>query len=1108
MFIAVAFSSRISHRSQSPRFPVYILLLFILTGLSIPAGATPQTYFEDFTTTTYKDPVQTTADWNTTLGELRLPPFVPTLTGSYDAPVDGFSDVAVSGDHAFVADGSIGLQVMDISNPSNPVLAGSYDVPNDASSVAVAGNYAFVAGGESGLYVIDISDPSNPVLAGNFDTPDNAYGVAVSGNHAFVGDVASGLLVIDISDPSNPVITGICDTPGLAAGVAVAGDHAFVADIEEGLQVIDISDPSNPVLAGSYDTPGYAYRVAVSGDHAFVADYGGGLQVIDISDPSNPVLAGNYDTPDYAYGVAVSGNLAFVVDYFGGLLIIDISDPSNPVLADSYDTIGCRGVAISGNLAFVANGNQGLQVINICQPTSPVLVGAHNTSSDAVGVVVAGDHAYMADLDDGLQVIDISDPSSPVLAGSYDTPGWASGVAVSGNLAFVADRESGLQVIDISDPSNPVLDGSWDEPGFTVYRVAVSGNLAIVTDYEGGLMVIDISDPSNPVLVGIRYTVPGNGALGVAVSGDHAFVARAELGLEVIDISDPTNPAVAGICDTPSWAYGITVAGDHAFVADGGSGLQVIDISDPSNPVLAGSCDTPVNAYGVSVSGNHAFVADTESGLQVIDISDPSNPVLAGSYNTPNVALGVAIAGEHAFVADYDGGLKVIQVYQHEVGISDGVGQSLAVDGASDAIARIRLTSLESESPTWDLSADGGANWIAFTPDGLWTRIAAPGDDLLWRTTHTWSPGVNPTVSELTIEWLNECGPISSISDVPGDQGGWVRLNFTRSGYDFVEELDLPVTGYQVYRRVDDQRSTMRILEEGRIPSGRELAGTMLASFEPEMIRSLDDRDYLLGGDSGRGEFPPGTWEIVANVFAAQQESYTVAVPTLADSTAQGGIAWSVHFVSTHTTTPSIWFASAPDSGYSVDNLAPAVPTGLLYSESDVLEWDAAPEPDFAYYVVYGSENPGHDPMATLLGYSVDPNYDVSAWSFVYYHVTNADEAGNESEAASIQRPVSSAPVEDRVPEQFAFNAPQPSLFRSQTLLGFNLPRAETIELMVCDITGRQVRRLASGMYGAGYHRLTWDGVNDHGQQVDPGVYFARIRAGNNVASRRLLRIQ
>ncbi|MCP3985539.1 MAG: hypothetical protein GY723_14205, partial [bacterium] len=82
----------------------------LLATLALPlllAPASQAQYAEDFTTTTYEDTLSTSADWNTTDGELKLFPFVPTLAGSYDTPGQAWK-VAVAGDHVYVADDANG----------------------------------------------------------------------------------------------------------------------------------------------------------------------------------------------------------------------------------------------------------------------------------------------------------------------------------------------------------------------------------------------------------------------------------------------------------------------------------------------------------------------------------------------------------------------------------------------------------------------------------------------------------------------------------------------------------------------------------------------------------------------------------------------------------------------------------------------------------------------------------------------------------------------------------------------------------------------------------------------------------------------------------------
>ena len=70
--------------------------------------------------------------------------------------------VTVSSNHAYVADYSgTGLQVVDVSNPSMPTNAGTYSGLPYATELAVSGNYAFIADSNYGFQIVDMSDLEN-----------------------------------------------------------------------------------------------------------------------------------------------------------------------------------------------------------------------------------------------------------------------------------------------------------------------------------------------------------------------------------------------------------------------------------------------------------------------------------------------------------------------------------------------------------------------------------------------------------------------------------------------------------------------------------------------------------------------------------------------------------------------------------------------------------------------------------------------------------------------------------------------------------------------------------------------------------------------------------
>jgi subtilisin family serine protease len=69
----------------------------------------------------------------------------------------------------------------------------------------------------------------------------------------------------------------------------------------------------------------------------------------------------------------------------------------------------------------------------------------------------------------------------------------------------------------------------------------------------------------------------------------------------------------------------------------------------------------------------------------------------------------------------------------------------------------------------------------------------------------------------------------------------------------------------------------------------------------------------------------------------------------------------------------------------------------------------------------------------------------------------------------------------------------QPNPFTGRTDFSVQLPAAGSIDLRVFDNSGRVVRTFAGGSAVTAQARITWDGRNDDGQTVAPGVYFYRV---------------
>ena len=69
----------------------------------------------------------------------------------------------------------------------------------------------------------------------------------------------------------------------------------------------------------------------------------------------------------------------------------------------------------------------------------------------------------------------------------------------------------------------------------------------------------------------------------------------------------------------------------------------------------------------------------------------------------------------------------------------------------------------------------------------------------------------------------------------------------------------------------------------------------------------------------------------------------------------------------------------------------------------------------------------------------------------------------------------------------------QPNPFSQNAEFNFRLNQAGDIDFIIFDMGGNPVKTIISGNYPEGYYRFTWQGDNDTGNRISPGVYFYKI---------------
>lgn len=334
---------------------------------------------------------------------------------------------------------------------------------------------------------------------------------------------------------------------------------------------------------------------------------------------------------------------------------------------------------------------------------------------------------------------------------------------------------------------------------------------------------------------------------------------------------------------------------------------------------------------------------------------------------------------------------------------------------------------------------------------------------------------------------------VTSITDVGNDQGRQVRIVLQSSARD-VGSSPNPILQYEAFRRIDP------VPGPAMGATTTDLVSASTGVVGPIQLQQREERARLAGMVSDVGILASG-WEFVGAIPAHQEGEYAMVAPTLADSTVDDGVYFSVFFMRAATADPGTYFDSCPDSGYSLDNLAPNVPLGFLASKGSGtnvnLQWQPNSEEDLRFYSLYRGSAAGFVPtvdnrIAQVTNTShVDPN-GTSVEAF--YKLSATDFAGNESDFALVNPDLTDTDPRTGQPEVFAFMPMTSNPVRRLMIVRYDLPVATRVTLSVYDVRGRLVRTgLRDDERPAGSHTWRWNLVDNLGGRVAPGIYLQRF---------------
>jgi hypothetical protein len=387
-------------------------------------------------------------------------PSAPYIIGSIPTGWDpSFADVCVCDNYAYVTLPYVGLGVINIQDKQDPYIDTILGVSGDIYRLDVQDGIAFTGGYYEGLYTIDVNDPLNPVIRGSYPTYNTTISVCAIDDYLYSAS-RNKILIADNTDRINPVLVNTFDANDNIWRFYKSGNYLFAIQyiyMNYKLHIYNLADPVQPAHIGEYSPPSSPTDVFISEDYAYVSTNDTGLRIIDISNPWNPTEIGAYVGYSNIGNVYVQGNYAYLTNSNVGLILVNVSDPTFPFYMGEYHPgYGWYyDVVVDSEYAYLTSP-QGLTILNISDPINIYQISISPLPHFGYRLSLAGDYLYIANQIDGLFICDISNLSNPVIIAEYDTPGRIHDYDILENYVYIADEFS--LVILYFDQQTGILD--------------------------------------------------------------------------------------------------------------------------------------------------------------------------------------------------------------------------------------------------------------------------------------------------------------------------------------------------------------------------------------------------------------------------------------------------------------------------------------------------------------------------------------------------------------------------------------------------------------------------------------------------------------------------
>jgi choice-of-anchor B domain-containing protein len=383
--------------------------------------------------------------------------------------------------------GSLGLIIVDVTNPDMPVQIVQIPGPNNLwKEIKVYKNYAYVTSeGGQGVQIVDLNGLPSANLTYHYYTGTGALASQLNAIHALHIDTTGFLYLF-------------------GGGQTGATVHALEPD------------PYNPTYVGQYQLGGYVHDGYANNDTLYAGHiYAGKMAIVDMKDKNNPIVLGDVTTPNNfthnVWPLTSNRHILLTTDERANsfLAAYDTQDPENIVELDRLQTTPGTGsivhnTHIRNDFAISSWYTDGVTITDATRPINLVQVARFDTYPDGGGDGFDGCWGAFPFFPSGTIVtsnIGSNAPNDPtrlyVLTPTYKRACYLEGIVTDGctgevlsdatvkiisNDPLTETRTNPLGVYRTGQPTPGQFMAQISKPGFVTQDVMVTLTTGIVTE--------------------------------------------------------------------------------------------------------------------------------------------------------------------------------------------------------------------------------------------------------------------------------------------------------------------------------------------------------------------------------------------------------------------------------------------------------------------------------------------------------------------------------------------------------------------------------------------------------------------------------------------------